>query len=165
MIRYLTEGEVAEYFGRAHALVLPYRSATGSGVVAIAHHYERPVIVTRVGGLPDVVEDGVTGFVVDPESPEALARASSACDAISTPWRAIAGSRPRSSPGAGSPRRALQAGGVSVMMRGGGCQPGALTGATGFVGGRLVAALLERATSVAVWCARRTRRDVPTTPA
>lgn len=73
--RYLTETEVAEYFARAHALVLPYRSATGSGVVAIAHHYEKPVIVTRVGGLPDVVEDGVTGFVVEPESPEALAAA------------------------------------------------------------------------------------------
>jgi glycosyltransferase involved in cell wall biosynthesis len=73
--RYLTEAEVAEYFARAHALVLPYRSATGSGVVAIAHHYEKPVIVTRVGGLPDVVEDGVTGLVVDPESPEALAAA------------------------------------------------------------------------------------------
>lgn len=73
--RYVNEAEVAEYFGRAHALVLPYRSATGSGVVAIAHHYEKPVIVTRVGGLPDVVEDGVTGFVVEPDSPEALAAA------------------------------------------------------------------------------------------
>ena len=73
--RYLTEAEVAEYFARADALVLPYRSATGSGVVAIAHHYEKPVIVTRVGGLPDVVEDGVTGFVVEPESPKSLATA------------------------------------------------------------------------------------------
>lgn len=73
--RYLSEQDVAEYFARAHALVLPYRSATGSGVVAIAHHYEKPVIVTRVGGLPDVVEDGVTGFVVEPESPDALAAA------------------------------------------------------------------------------------------
>ena len=73
--RYLTEQDVAEYFARAHALVLPYRSATGSGVVAIAHHYEKPVIVTRVGGLPDVVENGVTGFVVEPESPQAIADA------------------------------------------------------------------------------------------
>lgn len=73
--RYLTETEVAEYFARAHALVLPYRSATGSGVAAIAYHYEKPVVVTRVGGLPDVVEDGVTGFVVEPESPTALADA------------------------------------------------------------------------------------------
>jgi len=73
--RYLTEVEVADYFARAHAVVLPYRSATGSGVVAIAHHYEKPVVVTRVGGLPDVVEDGVTGLVVDPESPSAIARA------------------------------------------------------------------------------------------
>lgn len=73
--RYLSDDEVAEYFDRAHAVVLPYRSATGSGVVAIAQYYEKPVIVTRVGGLPDVVEDGVTGFVVEPESPQAIADA------------------------------------------------------------------------------------------
>lgn len=73
--RYLTEEEVAEYFARAHAVVLPYRDATGSGVVAVAYHYNKPVIVTRVGGLPDVVDHGETGLVVDPESPDALARA------------------------------------------------------------------------------------------
>lgn len=73
--RYLTEEEVAEYFARAHAVVLPYRDATGSGVVAVAYHYDKPVIVTRVGGLPDVVDHGETGLVVDSESPEALARA------------------------------------------------------------------------------------------
>lgn len=73
--KYLTEAEVAEYFARAHAAVLPYRSATGSGVVAVAYHYDKPVVVTRVGGLPDVVVDGETGYVVEPESPEDLARA------------------------------------------------------------------------------------------
>lgn len=73
--RYLTEEEAAEYFDRAHAVVLPYRDATGSGVVALAYHYDKPVVVTRVGGLPDVVDHGQTGLVVDPDSPEALARA------------------------------------------------------------------------------------------
>lgn len=73
--RYLTDDEVAEHFSRADAAVLPYRSATGSAVLAVAHHYDLPVIVTRVGGLPDAVEDGVTGFVVAPESPAELARA------------------------------------------------------------------------------------------
>jgi glycosyltransferase involved in cell wall biosynthesis len=71
--RYLPQEEVADYFARADAIVLPYRSATGSGVVAIAYHYEKPVIVTAVGGLPDVVEEGVTGFLVPPEDPRALA--------------------------------------------------------------------------------------------
>ena len=72
---YLSDAEVAEYFGRAHALALPYRSATGSGVVAVAYNYGKPVIVTRVGGLPDVVVEGETGWIVEPDDPEALARA------------------------------------------------------------------------------------------
>lgn len=73
--RYLPDEEVAELFARADLVVLPYRSATGSGVVALAYHYGKPVIVTRVGGLPDVVLEGRTGFVVAPESPEAVAEA------------------------------------------------------------------------------------------
>jgi glycosyltransferase involved in cell wall biosynthesis len=74
-LRYLAEEQIAEYFGRAHAAVLPYRSATGSGVIAVAYNYDTPVIVTDVGGLPDVVVEGETGFVVPPEDPQALARA------------------------------------------------------------------------------------------
>ena len=62
--RYHTDQETAELFYRADVVVLPYRSATGSGVVPIAYHYNKPVIVTNVGGLPDVVEDGSTGWVV-----------------------------------------------------------------------------------------------------
>jgi glycosyltransferase involved in cell wall biosynthesis len=73
--RYLTESETAEYFARADVVVLPYRGATGSGVVAIAYHYGKPVIVTSVGGLPDVVRQGETGVVVPPSSPGALAEA------------------------------------------------------------------------------------------
>lgn len=72
---YLAEDQVAELFGRADAVVLPYRSGTGSGVIGLAYSYGKPVVVTRVGGLPDVVSDGETGFVVEPESPEALADA------------------------------------------------------------------------------------------
>ena len=72
--RYVDDAEAAEYFHRADAVVLPYRNATGSGIVPLAYHYERPVIVTDVGGLPDVVEDGETGFVVEPNSPRALAQ-------------------------------------------------------------------------------------------
>lgn len=73
--RYLTEQEVADLFHRADLVVLPYRNATGSGVIPLAYHYNKPVIVTRVGGLPDVVDNGKTGLIVSPESPEELAKA------------------------------------------------------------------------------------------
>lgn len=73
--RYLGADEAAEYFALADWVVLPYRSATGSGVVPLAYHYDRPVIVTRVGGLPEVVRDGVTGLIAEPESAPSLADA------------------------------------------------------------------------------------------
>jgi len=73
--RYHTDQETAELFHRADVVVLPYRSATGSGVVPIAYHYNKPVIVTSVGGLPDVVKDGQTGFVVPVKDASALVQA------------------------------------------------------------------------------------------
>jgi glycosyltransferase involved in cell wall biosynthesis len=73
--RYVTEQETAEFFARADLVVLPYRSATGSAVVPLAYRYDRPVIATSVGGLPDVVEQGRTGVLVPPGDPEALAAA------------------------------------------------------------------------------------------
>ncbi len=72
---YIAEDEVATYFAAADLVVLPYRSATGSGVVRLAHSHGRPVLVTRTGALPDAVEEGVTGYVVPAEDPEALAQA------------------------------------------------------------------------------------------
>jgi glycosyltransferase involved in cell wall biosynthesis len=73
--RYHTEEETAELFARCDVVVLPYRSATGSGVVPIAYHYNKPVIITRVGGLPDVVHHDETGKLVAPENVKALAEA------------------------------------------------------------------------------------------
>jgi glycosyltransferase involved in cell wall biosynthesis len=70
--RYVSEQEAASYFRRADFVVLPYRSATGSAVIGVAFHFDKPVVVTRVGGLPDVVTEGETGFIVPPESPDAL---------------------------------------------------------------------------------------------
>jgi glycosyltransferase involved in cell wall biosynthesis len=53
-------------------LVLPYRSATQSGVAQIALHFEKPALVTRVGGLPEIIEHGETGYIADPD-PENIA--------------------------------------------------------------------------------------------
>lgn len=72
---YTPDREVEKYFAAADLVVLPYVSATQSGIVQIAYGFSKPVIVTEVGGLPDVVEDGRTGYVVKPESPEDIAEA------------------------------------------------------------------------------------------
>jgi glycosyltransferase involved in cell wall biosynthesis len=73
--RYVANEEVEKYFKACDLVVLPYREATQSGIVQTAYSFEKPVVVTRVGGLPDVVTDGKTGYVVEPDDPEALASA------------------------------------------------------------------------------------------
>ncbi|MDQ7041100.1 MAG: glycosyltransferase [Rhodothermus sp.] len=73
--RYIPESEVAWYFSAADLIVQPYLSATQSGVVPMAFHFERPVVVTAVGGLPEVVPHEVAGFVVPPGNTAALAEA------------------------------------------------------------------------------------------
>lgn len=72
---YTPDREVEQYFAMADLVVLPYTSATQSGIVQIAFGFEKPVIVTNVGGLPDVVEDGMTGYVIEPEKPQEIANA------------------------------------------------------------------------------------------
>ncbi|HET7307840.1 MAG TPA: glycosyltransferase [Gammaproteobacteria bacterium] len=71
--RYVPEEEASSYFQRADFVILPYRSATGSAVTGLAYNFDKPVVVTNVGGLPDVVVEGETGFIVPPESPDKLA--------------------------------------------------------------------------------------------
>jgi glycosyltransferase involved in cell wall biosynthesis len=73
--RYVKNEEVSLYFRSADVVVLPYVEATQSGVVQIAFGLEVPVITTDVGGLPEIVEDGFTGFVVASRSSEQLAGA------------------------------------------------------------------------------------------
>ena len=70
---YLPDREVEPYFAACDLVVLPYESATQSGIVQIAYGFEKPVVATAVGGLPEVVLDGVTGFVTPPQDDEALA--------------------------------------------------------------------------------------------
>jgi glycosyltransferase involved in cell wall biosynthesis len=73
--RYIPNEELGLYFSAADVVVLPYVDATQSAVVPLAYAFERPVITTRVGGLPDVVFDGETGILVPPGDSEALAQA------------------------------------------------------------------------------------------
>lgn len=73
--QFVPDDEVSLYFSAADVVVLPYAAATQSGIAAIAHSFERPVITTRVGGLPEAVRDGETGLLVEPSNPAALAAA------------------------------------------------------------------------------------------
>ena len=59
----------------ADAVLLPYRSASQSGVVSLAFSHDRPAIATRVGGLPQAIRDGVDGVLCDAVDPTAIARA------------------------------------------------------------------------------------------
>lgn len=73
--RYIPNDELPGIFGAADVVVLPYREATQSAVAALAFAYNKPVVATRVGGLPDFVTDGVTGALADPHDPQGLAEA------------------------------------------------------------------------------------------
>lgn len=72
---YVDDQTAANFFGRADLVVLPYLSASGSAVAAMAFHYECPIMATRTGAFPDVIDEGKTGFLVAPDSVEALASA------------------------------------------------------------------------------------------
>ena len=73
--RFIPNEEVGDYFCAADLAVLPYLSASQSGIVQIAYYYDRPVVATTVGGLPETVRDGRTGYLVPPGDPGALAGA------------------------------------------------------------------------------------------
>jgi len=70
---YIPSGDVPTYFCAADLVVQPYVSATQSGVAQIATHFERPMVVTDVGGLAESIPHEEAGFVVPPEDPPALA--------------------------------------------------------------------------------------------
>ena len=73
--RYISNEEAALLFGAADAAILPYRSASQSGVAQLSFAYGRPVIATSVGGLPAAVRHGQDGLLCEPDDPAALARA------------------------------------------------------------------------------------------
>ncbi len=71
---FIPDEEVRYYFSAADLVVQPYKSATQSGVTQVAYHFEKPMLVTNVGGLPEMVSHGRAGYVVQPD-PEAIASA------------------------------------------------------------------------------------------
>jgi D-inositol-3-phosphate glycosyltransferase len=71
---FIKDNEIPLYFSVADLVVQPYKSATQSGVTQIAFHYEKPMLVTDVGGLREIVTDKVCGYVVQPQ-PEDIAEA------------------------------------------------------------------------------------------
>lgn len=72
---FIPTSEVKYYFCATDAVILPYRSATQSGIVQIAMNFSKPVIATNVGGLEEVVLEGKTGYIVEKEDPARLAEA------------------------------------------------------------------------------------------
>ncbi len=67
---YIPNHTLAQLFQRAAVVVCPYTTATQSAVVLTAYAFGKPVIGTRVGGLPEYITDGETGVLVPPHSPE-----------------------------------------------------------------------------------------------
>ncbi len=71
---FIPNSEVRYYFSAADLVVQPYKHATQSGITQIAFHFEKPMVVTNVGGLAEVVPDGKVGFIAEP-NPTAIADA------------------------------------------------------------------------------------------
>ena len=65
---FIPDSEVRYYLSAADFVIQPYRNATQSGVTPLAYHFEKPMLVTNVGGLADLVPDGEVGVVVEPNA-------------------------------------------------------------------------------------------------
>ena len=65
---YIPDNKVNLYFRACDIVAQPYKTATQSGVTQVAFHFERPMLVTNVGGLPEIVPDGKIGYVVNPDA-------------------------------------------------------------------------------------------------
>jgi glycosyltransferase involved in cell wall biosynthesis len=83
--RLIQDQEALDLFRHCGLLALPYRDASQSALVAAAYFFRKPVVVTRVGALPELVEEGRTGWVVPPGDADALANC--LADALSNPER------------------------------------------------------------------------------
>ena len=70
--QFVPNEDVGKYYQSSDVVILPYRSATQSGILNVAYGFYKPVIVTDVGGLAEFVDEGKTGFVVEPNSPDEI---------------------------------------------------------------------------------------------
>jgi len=70
---YIGFDQTQKFFNRANVVAMPYENIYQSGVVQVAYGFARPVVVTNVGGFPEAVEEGKSGFIVEPRDVEALA--------------------------------------------------------------------------------------------
>jgi len=73
--QYIPNEEIPFYFYASDVVVLPYTSVTGSGLVQLAYGFNKPVIVTNIGSLAEIVVDKKTGFLVAPKSSTEIADA------------------------------------------------------------------------------------------
>jgi glycosyltransferase involved in cell wall biosynthesis len=64
---FIPDSEVKYYLSATDFVIQPYRNATQSGVTPLSYHFEKPMLVTNVGGLPDLVPDGKVGVVTEPD--------------------------------------------------------------------------------------------------
>lgn len=71
---FIADADLRKYFGAANLIVQPYKSATQSGVTQVAFHFEKPMLVTNVGGLGEIVHDHKMGYAVEPNA-DAIAEA------------------------------------------------------------------------------------------
>lgn len=69
---FIPDGDLRKYFGAADLIVQPYKTATQSGVTQVAFHFEKPMLVTNVGGLGEIVHDHKMGYACEPKA-EAIA--------------------------------------------------------------------------------------------
>ena len=72
--QYISDDKVKYYFNASEMVVQPYKSATQSGVTQIAYHFEKPMLVTNVGGLGEIIPNGKVGYAVEP-NPNSIADA------------------------------------------------------------------------------------------
>ena len=64
---FVADADLRKYFGAADLIVQPYKTATQSGVTQVAFHFEKPCLVTNVGGLGEIIHDGKMGYAVAPQ--------------------------------------------------------------------------------------------------